>query len=125
MKITTNYSMHNTRMQKCCKPSFQAFVTPVLKEALILEAKKTTKMSNLIEQFKNIGLWGSPKSCLIKEFDTKTQKEGIVLVNHHLSSSGEPLKVALNDNGLLNKFLSLKETDIINAEKAIKNKTVI
>ena len=122
MRISTNYSIGNPNysMQKCNKPCFQANLMPKLHETLIREAKDTGMLDKFTAQVKNIAKWGSPKSFIDTSYDFKFEKgPELCLNNYHMSLNyGGDLAVKAKDS-LLKQFLSLKEKNVMDAEKNI------
>ena len=132
MKIAANYLSGSSNMnygrQKCNKHSFQANIMPKLNETLVREAKEAGLLDKFIKQVKNVSRWGSSKSFISTAYDLEKGTESLSVENYHLSSCyGGSLGANAKDS-LLKQFLSLKEKNIITAEKNIvdsvnKNKT--
>lgn len=114
-----SFNTNNYNTQKCRKPCFQANLTPKLKENLILQAKNSGKLMELIDQFKNIKCWGKENSFIQTSLDLDASKESLTLFNPQKSLyySGD-LEVKSKDS-LLKQFLSLTKAKILKAEKNI------
>lgn len=123
MRISTNYSIgssdKNYSMQKCNKPSFKANLLPKLQETLIREAKDAGMLVKLNEQFRNITRWGSQKSFIDMACDLEKGTKALSLRNYHLSNNYAASLGENTKDSLLKQFLSLKKTNILNAEKNI------
>ena len=109
-------------IEKCKKPSFQANLLSKTNELLIMEAKRTGLLANLIEQFKQIKNWGSCKSFIGNVYDNKTGKSFLKIENYSLSTKHNSKLEVDENSSLLKQFLSLNKEKIIKGENNIKDK---
>jgi len=114
MKITSNYAM------SCRKPNFQASLSPDLAERLLLEAKSKHKTEQLADKIIELSEWGHKDSFVEQSVDLDDNGTvSLALGNRKLSTLyGGNLNVNANKS-LLSQFFSLKEKNILEAEKDI------
>ena len=110
----------NNNTLNCKKPCFQARLAPKLRDSLISTAQKENRLTEFVEQFNKLDLWGGEKSIISTALKPRIGKESLILTNDNLSKVHCANLISGDNLSLLDQFLNLNEGRILKAEKDIQ-----